>query len=87
MTVPTVTKDQAFDVSHYSFATPCTVPEGYCADGDHAYAGSPQVLYSSATHLSVHYESMDDPGCTDVRKTTIEDVRSAGGLAPDGQKG
>jgi hypothetical protein len=86
-TIPKVSKDLQFDTDHYTFATPCTVPEGYCTDSDHAYPPAPGDRYSASTHLAIHYESMDDPGCSDVTKTSVEDVREAGGLSPDGRKG
>jgi hypothetical protein len=88
-TVPKVTPDQTFDNDHYAFPTPCTVPEGYCADSDFAWSG-PGRLYSSATHLAVHYLGVgtpEDPGCDATTKVTPEEVKQAGGLPPEGRRG
>jgi len=88
-TVPKVTPDQHFDETHYAFRTPCTVPEGYCADSDFAWSG-PGRLYDPNVHLGVHYlgaGTPDDPGCDATTKVTPEEIKQAGGLPPQGREG
>ncbi len=87
-TVPKVTTQKDFDESHYTFQTPCTVPEGYCADSEFARSG-PQQLYDPNLHLAVHYlgaESPGDPGCDATTKVTPADIDRAG-MPPQGRKG
>ena len=86
-TVPKVTPKQDFDEQHYTFQTPCTVPEGYCADGDSAWSG-PQRSYDPSVHLAAHYLDGDapDPGCADTTKVTPQDIERAG-MPPQGRKG
>jgi hypothetical protein len=87
-TVPKVTPKKDFDAAHYTFQTPCTVPEGYCADSEFAWSG-PQQLYDPNLHLAVHYlgaESAGDPGCGDTTKVTPDDIERAG-MPPQGRKG
>jgi hypothetical protein len=89
ITVPKVTPDKAFDESHYKFATPCTVPEGYCDDSEFAWSGPGQHFHPEY-HLAVHYlgeGTPGDPGCDATVKVTPEDVKEAGGLPPDGRRG
>jgi hypothetical protein len=88
-TTPKVTPDEGFDHDHYRFATPCTVPEGYCGDGEFAWDG-PQRLYDPRTHVGIHYlghGDPPDPGCGDRVAVTPEDIKRAGGLPPDGRRG
>ncbi len=86
-TVPKVTSDSAFDAAHYAFHTPCTVPEGYCADSEFAWSG-PQKLYTPALNLAIHYRDGDakDPGCSATTKVDINEIQQAG-MPPEGQKG
>ncbi len=87
-TVPKVTTDPGFDAHHYTFETPCTVPQGYCADSEFAWSG-PQRLYDPNLHLAVHYlgeESTGDPGCADTTKVTPHEIEQAG-IPPQGRKG
>jgi hypothetical protein len=88
-TVPKVTSDKHFDETHYAFPTPCTVPEGYCADSEFAWSG-PGRLYNPELHLAVHYldeKAPKDPGCDATTKVTPDDVKHAGGLPPEGRRG
>jgi hypothetical protein len=80
--VPKVAKDKAFDENHYAVGAPCTIPEGYCADGDHAWDG-PQQLYAAAFDLGIHYLSGNDPGCG-KRTPTKTEIRDADGIPPEG---
>ncbi|MDA8437770.1 MAG: zinc dependent phospholipase C family protein [Propionibacterium sp.] len=86
-TVPKVTPKQDFDQQHYTFQTPCTVPEGYCADSSSAWSG-PQQLYDPNLHLAVHYldGGAPDPGCANTTKVTPQEIDRAG-MPPQGRKG
>jgi hypothetical protein len=81
--VPKVTPDQGFDAGHYAFGEPCTVPEGYCADSDHAWPGSPQALYDPGFDLGIHYLSEADPGCG-TKNSTKTEIGDADGIPPQG---
>ncbi len=86
-TVPKVTGDSSFDAAHYAFHTPCTVPEGYCADGDSAWSG-PQKVYTPALNLAIHYRDgiFDDPGCSATTKVDADEIKRAG-MPPQGRNG
>lgn len=86
-TVPKVTPDSAFDKTHYAFGTPCTAPEGYCADSEFAWSG-PGSTYDPNVHLAVHYldDGAPDPGCGNVTKVDQTEIRQAG-MPPQGRKG
>lgn len=86
-TTPKVTPDEQFDSDHYRFPTPCTVPEGYCADDEFAWDG-PQQPYDPRTHLGIHYLGEEpDPGCHKPEPVTPTEIKIAGGLPPEGRKG